>query len=1014
MKTQRIFDISIVVGSVALAVFVTVLMLNQTQPKLVSDWLSREGGAIFNWWLLVTLAGAGVFPLLYRLMPSLPSRGYALARAAGLMLTGFIFWFLASLGFLTNSTGSILFAWLVVIILSVLAWTRRSDPDGLSLQDWFKDNWALVVVTEILFVVMLVVWAGYRAHEPEIRTTEKPMEMMFINSIRQSENFPPNDAWLAGYSISYYYFGYVIVAGLADLSGVNTGIAFGLIGPLLFALSGIGILGVVYDLVRARPFLSNIKRFGGSQAGGIAAGLLGVFFLVIMGNLGTFLIELPYNGYAPELMDFFEQLDENNDNPPGTTAMKYFEFWDVPERSDLLINQNPGGEPIWGDANGDPVDLNPALSPEDQGYLSVRDANTNQIPDFAESALEARDFTRWGYWWWFRYSRVVKDSFLPRTIEDPITNETTVIEARPIGVLPIDEFPHFSFVLLDIHPHVLALPFTLLAIGLTVGLALREQELEWWGYVLLAIWVGGMIFMNSWDAVFLPFLVGGEALRRLIKNGRLPRNEWGYVGIFALIISGLTFGLYLPWILSFTSQASGFYLNVIWPTTPQQLFLQFGGFFLLLIPFLIREVFIGRHRINWTAALGTFAVLFVVIVVALPMGAAAFNLAICDATETPRTKACEVRDIVLGSVTPDNSTTFWGDLLERRMGSYLSEGLILLALVFIGFRLFARPYQKFQDEDPVEDEISPYTRPNAVALLILAAGLVLVFAPDFIYLVDNFSVRINTIFKLYYQGWIFFSVAAAYGVYAIFAHAGEVNPHVKHVPQLALQGVFGVLLVIVIWMGLMYPYYASRTRGMVETNRYAAHPTYETCMQEVEKLPDDTPESELQLREDDCAANLSLTLDGRARGFSQEEFQVVQCLLDLNPAPGTVIAEAPFEGGYRPEYGRVAMLTGIPNLLGWQNHERQWRGSTYDRVTDTVIAENGAVVDSRPIQLDRLYQSDSWEIAQSVINRYGIDYIMVGQAEHTRYADFQFGLEKFADYLKPVCQAGNVTLYQVN
>ncbi len=47
-----------------------------------------------------------------------------------------------------------------------------------------------------------------RAHNPEIYSTEKPMEIMFINSIRASETFPPHDAWLAGYAISYYYFGY--------------------------------------------------------------------------------------------------------------------------------------------------------------------------------------------------------------------------------------------------------------------------------------------------------------------------------------------------------------------------------------------------------------------------------------------------------------------------------------------------------------------------------------------------------------------------------------------------------------------------------------------------------------------------------------------------------------------------------------------------------------------------------------------------------------------------------------
>ena len=62
--------------------------------SLIIDWLGREGGNLFKWWLLTTLAGAAIWPLLYRVMGGLPDRGYTLSRAAGLMLAGFIFWFL--------------------------------------------------------------------------------------------------------------------------------------------------------------------------------------------------------------------------------------------------------------------------------------------------------------------------------------------------------------------------------------------------------------------------------------------------------------------------------------------------------------------------------------------------------------------------------------------------------------------------------------------------------------------------------------------------------------------------------------------------------------------------------------------------------------------------------------------------------------------------------------------------------------------------------------------------------
>ena len=57
----------------------------------------------------------------------------------------------------------------------------------------------------------------------------------------------------------------------------------------------------------------------------------------------------------------------------------------------------------------------------------------------------------------------------------------------------IDEFPQFSYVLGDMHPHVLALPFAVLAIGLGLNLVLMWRRLHLWEFVLYAIFVGGMV-----------------------------------------------------------------------------------------------------------------------------------------------------------------------------------------------------------------------------------------------------------------------------------------------------------------------------------------------------------------------------------------------------------------------------------------------------------------------------------------------------------------------------------------
>jgi uncharacterized membrane protein len=102
-----------------------------------------------------------------------------------------------------------------------------------------------------------------------------------------------------------------------------------------------------------------------------------------------------------------------------------------------------------------------------------------------------------------------------------------------------------------------------------------------------------------------------------------------------------------------------------------------------------------------------------------------------------------------------------------------------------------------------------------------------------------------------------------------------------------------------------------------------------------------------------------------------------------------VVAEA-LGGAYDSAYGRVAGLTGVPIVLGWENHESQWRGSTYPQV-----------VGSRSQDIPALYTDLRWEAAQDIIQRYGIDYIFYGQSERIKYSSA--GEEKFVENLEAVC-----------
>jgi uncharacterized membrane protein len=117
------------------------------------------------------------------------------------------------------------------------------------------------------------------------------MELAFINAILHSPNFPPHDPWLAGYAISYYYFGYILVAMLAMLTGTPGGVAFNLGISLVFALSALGAYSLVFNLLAARRPGSD----GEAHRFSLRA-IFGPVFILLVSNLVGFLEVLHARG----------------------------------------------------------------------------------------------------------------------------------------------------------------------------------------------------------------------------------------------------------------------------------------------------------------------------------------------------------------------------------------------------------------------------------------------------------------------------------------------------------------------------------------------------------------------------------------------------------------------------------------------------------------------------------------------------------------------------------------------
>lgn len=906
---------------------------------LLLDWLHREGHIVFAWWLWITLAGVAVFPLCLRLLGGLADKGYTLARALGMLLATFIFWLMASLGFLDNSAGSIVISWLALLVISLAIYERFVET--VDLTAWWRENRLLVLAAELLFVILFFGWALFRAHQNDIIGTEKPMELAFFSAAQRSSAFPPDDPWMSGYAISYYYMGYVMWSALSTLSGVASTIGFNLTVASLFALTGQSAFGVVYNMVRARRRLTLDRiRAPVARPVAIAAGLLAAALLVLIGNFQMVLIEAPYQARA--------------------APQSYLEFWGTQARSN------------FGDG---------AYQQDAEARLTLQSSS-------------------WDYWWWFRASRVVTDFEL---------------DGKPIGTQPIGEFPAFSFILGDNHPHVLALPFVVMAIGMMLNLLLLRRRPAPAETALYGVVVGGLAFLNAWDGpIYLIGLVGAEALRRLMgsERGKLSGGDWLGLVRYGALLALIAFVAYLPYFIGFRSQAGGVLPNLLHPSLFRRFFIMFGPLLVIIGAFLLVELWRGSRarRLHWRFAFSAGGGLLLFLAGSMALLGIMINIANPNAT-------------LIGHVAgaPEETGGLLSQLLERRLEFGLTSIVLLLGIVLVLARLFPSSRQAAADAEVAITWIK-YPKATGFALLLVGMGLVLTVFPEFLYLKDNFGVRINTVFKFYYQAWVLWSLAGAYAAYSILADGG------LPLPNVLLRLAFAGALALSIGAGLAYSVEATYHRALIETGRqrqdnsryYAPPDEWDNAIRRVAQgeavapgdilysrgSPVDAPETDLVradhrgivvFRNENLSIEEAWTLDGAHGLLNRDDQSAIECLARLVGRAEAVVAEAVGDP-YRIEFGRVGTLAGIPIVLGWENHERQWRGSTYPAIAGT-----------RNDDLKRLYTAADLSRVNDVIERYNINYILYGTSERNKYGEL--GEEKFLDYFPVVCQAGGTRIY---
>jgi Uncharacterized membrane protein (DUF2298) len=189
--------------------------------RFVLDCYATCMRAFAHWYVVVEMLGALVLPLAWRLFRHLPDRGYCFGKILAILLVGYAFWTGTAYGLLRNELGGAVLAVLIVTVASgVAGWRmlRGTQAGRRPLVEGMRRLTPVIITTEALFLLAFGGWAVVRSWGPEANHTEQPMDLLLLSAIWTSSSFPPQDPWLAGYAISYYYFGYWLLATIARLA----------------------------------------------------------------------------------------------------------------------------------------------------------------------------------------------------------------------------------------------------------------------------------------------------------------------------------------------------------------------------------------------------------------------------------------------------------------------------------------------------------------------------------------------------------------------------------------------------------------------------------------------------------------------------------------------------------------------------------------------------------------------------------------------------------------------------
>lgn len=874
------------------------------------------------WWAVVALLGWAAWPFAFWIFRPLRDRGYFLSRALGWLLAAWLLWWLASFQLAINSVVN---AWLALAVLAVFG-LAVMVLQWRSFGAFLRTRWPLLLFGELIFAVAYLFFIRLRMGNPDLWQPwfggEKFMEFAMLNGVLRSPYFPPVDPHFAGGVINYYYFGLYLVAYLIKLTGIYAEVAFNLAIPTLFAITVINAFAVVYSAVRVALPQTRVMR------------------KAIATRIASNLVDKEIMETPPVANPVSDEVGDAQDEALEIKSAAEQAAVETPIVDNKLDGHDTQEYTQQATRNTQPVDhwrhglLAALLGPLFVAILANLDSFAQVVRNLAQMSNSS-----------FQSSLGLVEvvgragGALPQVISTGQSLPPYDFWG-PSRVIPhtINEFPYWSFLFADLHPHLIGIPFGVFFLSLILVLfydftaaGVPARRLTWGrgiGLLLVfALMLGTLASVNLWE---LPTYFGLGVLAFVVGQYRgRGQINWGLTLAVAVLYLVGAYLLYWPFFTNYANVgASGVGLVKEGDQLGQWLLI-WGFFGFVLISWLFYTAAQpvlsggGSGSERWLAA----------------------NVHYFD--RLPRYlhlhRLC-VQQPTLGYLLTLALVPL--TVIAAAGAFFIGRTIVALCLVPLGL-LWLLLWRRSRNADAG----------SVLVVTLMITGLALLAGTQLFYLKDFLqggdAYRMNTLFKFFNQVWVLWGIAAAVALPRFWR--GYILQ--RGWRQMGLRVLWTILFVLLFVPSFSYLIWGTPAR--LDQRFPGWRPPIGTLngldfMREgVFYWPDQN--NPIELRHD---------------------WEAIQWLLD-NVRGNVVVMESSQVAYYREAGSRIASMTGLSGISGMHEGEQRY----------------GEVVGQRAALHNEFWSTMDPGRTQQLIDELDVDLVYVGPLEHYMHPE---GVQKLA------------------